>query len=127
MSTYNKEHPNTAYHCGAIMAVYARIQEKALKNVNAGIVQRYYASASRTPALVLGQLSRLSVYHLDKLEHSGYLRDYLEELYTAVGDSIPATLTLEQQSYFALGFYQMTARMNEEGKKAKNEKEKKGE
>lgn len=122
MNTYNMQHPEPAYHCGGLMAVYARIQERAMEGVNAGVIQRYYASASRTPALVLSQLNRLSNYHLDKLENSGYLKNYLEELYTALGDTIPVTLTLEQQSYFALGYYQMSAKMNAEGKRVKQEK-----
>ncbi|MDD2629628.1 MAG: type I-C CRISPR-associated protein Cas8c/Csd1 [Limnochordia bacterium] len=36
--------------------------------MGAGVVQRYYASASSTPALVLGRLTRTSQYHLDKLD-----------------------------------------------------------
>ena len=36
------------------MALLAAIQEVALGDVGAGVVQRYYAAASTTPALVLG-------------------------------------------------------------------------
>ena len=83
-----------------------------MKDVNAGVIQRYYASASRTPALVLSQLNRLSNYHLDKIESGAqarYLRDRLAELYVALGDRVPTTLSLEEQSYFALGYYQKWA------------------
>ena len=38
-----------------------------MKDVNASIIDRYYASAIQTPALVLGQLSKLSNHHLGKL------------------------------------------------------------
>ena len=34
-----------AYLCGRIMALLAMIQEEALGNVGAGVVQRYYAAA----------------------------------------------------------------------------------
>lgn len=125
MNTYNMQHPEPAYHCGGLMAVFARIQERAMEGVNAGVVQRYYASASRTPALVIGRLSSLSNYHLDKIEHSGYLKRYLEELYAALGNSVPVSLTLEQQSYFALGYYQMCAKMNEDARAAREQKDKK--
>lgn len=112
MKTYNLEHPSPAYHCGGLMAVYAHIQQRAIEGVNAGVIQRYYASASRTPALVLSRLARLCNYHLAKLEKTKYLESRLEELYCALGDEIPVTLNLEEQSYFALGYYQKWAQLH---------------
>ena len=118
MSYYDPNFPNAAYHCGALVAVYADLQRTAIPEVNAGIVQRYYASASRTPKLVLGQLERLSKYHLAKLD-SRYLaqvyENRLNEPYCFFGaeglTSLPAALTLEDQSYFAIGYRQMSARL----------------
>ena len=66
MPCVNPEHPNRAYHLGRMVAVDACIQQAALGKVNAGIVERYYASASQTPALVLGQLDKLANHHLAK-------------------------------------------------------------
>jgi CRISPR-associated protein Csd1 len=117
MEIYNMAHPNPAYHCGGLMAVYAAIQKAAMPDVNAGVIQRYYASAIQTPAMVIGQLSKLSNYHLSKIEDLWLADSYrtkLEELYTAVGDEIPKTLAPEGQSYFALGYYQMWAKLNAE-------------
>ncbi|MBQ4312854.1 MAG: type I-C CRISPR-associated protein Cas8c/Csd1, partial [Clostridia bacterium] len=108
---YNPEHPETAYHCGAAMAVYAAIQNAAMPDVNVTVVQRYYASCIQTPALVLGRLSQLSVHHLSKLDYSHIFRELLEEVNSSIGSDIPATLDLEKQSYFALGYYQMAARI----------------
>lgn len=104
LKTYNLEHPSPAYHCGGLMAVYAYIQQIAIKDVNAGVIQRYYPSASRTPAMVLGRLSCLCNYHLAKLEKTRYFEKLLTELYSALGDEIPVTLNLEEQAYFALGY-----------------------
>lgn len=104
LKTYNLEHPSPAYHCGGLMAVYAYIQQIAIKDVNAGVIQRYYPSASRTPAMVLGRLSCLCNYHLAKLEKTRYFEKLLTELYGALGDEIPVTLNLEEQAYFALGY-----------------------
>lgn len=104
LKTYNLEHPSPAYHCGGLMAVYAYIQQIAIKDVNAGVIQRYYPSASRTPAMVLGRLSCLCNYHLAKLEKTRYFEKLLTELYGALGDEIPVTLSLEEQAYFALGY-----------------------
>lgn len=125
MPSYDPNFPNAAYHCGALVAIYADLQRTAMPDVNAGIVQRYYASASRTPTLVLGQLERLSKYHLAKLG-SRYLaqiyENRLNEAYTffrAEGaDQLPAALNLEQQSYFALGYRQMSARLVADRKEA---------
>ena len=102
MSEYNPNHP---------------IQSTAMPDVGAGVIQRYFASAMQTPALVLGQLSKLSNYHLDKIDNryvSQMLRDKLAETWKQVGDTVPAVLNLEQQSYFTLGYYQMSALLNRE-------------
>ena len=111
---YNEKHPEPAYHCGAMVAVYGAIQNYAMPDVNASLIDRYYASAIQTPALVLGQLSRMSNYHLNKLPE--WRRDELSELRDqtacAIGDTIPAVLLPEQQAYFALGYYQMCANLN---------------
>ena len=127
MSEYDPKNKNAAYHCGAAMAVHAAIQNVAMKNVNATIVQRYYSSASQMPALVLGQISRLSAYHLEKVENEWLRKQYEEALdgaYCAIGNEIPATLTLEQQAYFALGYRQMCTKLqkdkNERIEKIKN-------
>ena len=115
MEKYNMDHPNPAYHCGGQMAVYAAIQHAAMPDVNAGIVQRYYASAIQTPAMVMGQLSHRATHHLDKMTNQWLAREYqklLAELSVAIGDTVPAALTLEDQSYFALGYYQMSAELN---------------
>jgi CRISPR-associated protein Csd1 len=49
------------------MAVYALIQNAALGDVGAGVVERYYTSACSSPALVMGKLATMSQYHLSKL------------------------------------------------------------
>lgn len=109
---YNWEHPSPAYHCGGQMAVLAKLQQAALGDVGAGIVQRYYAAASATPALVLGRLLRGGQFHLNKLDSPGlahWFEEKLSRLALAIGDGYPQTLTMEGQSLFALGYYQMWA------------------
>lgn len=117
LEEYNLSLSNAAYHCGGLMAVYAAIQRAAMPEVNTGIVERYYASAIQTPALVIGQLSSRSNHHLEKIENkwlADKYREKLQQISVALGTSIPATLNLEQQSYFALGYYQMGAKLNQE-------------
>jgi CRISPR-associated protein Csd1 len=113
MSCYNLQHSEPAYHCGGLMAVYATIQQRAMPDVNAGVILRYYSSASRTPALVLGQLDRLSKYHLDKLDKPFFYQRKTAELYEALGNVVPVTLNLKEQSYFALGYYQKWAELHQ--------------
>jgi CRISPR-associated protein Csd1 len=110
MPGLNENHPHPAYHCGRLMAVLADLQRAALHNVNAGVVQRFYAAASSTPALVLGRLTRTSKFHLDKLDaglaywFDGRIADIWVKL-----DSVPRVLSLEEQSLFALGYYHQLA------------------
>jgi len=110
----NEKHPNPAYHCGRLMAVLAEIQQGALGNVGANVIQRYYAAASTTPALVLGRLVRTSNYHFEKI---GYhkkktgLKDLMAGIWCPLKDAIPCVLKLEDQSYFALGYYQQLAQL----------------
>ena len=88
---YNERHPEPAYHCGALVAVYGAIQHYAMPDVNASLIDRYYASASQTPALVLGQLSRMSNYHIGKLEGLRmYFSNLRDQVACAIGGTIPA-------------------------------------
>lgn len=112
---YNQNHPEPAYHCGALVAVYGAIQRYAMPDVNASLIDRYYASASQTPALVLGQLARMSNYHISKLERlRGYFTHLRDRVACAIGPAIPTVLRPEQQAYFALGYYQMCAQMEKD-------------
>jgi len=102
-----------AYLCGRIMAILADIQSTALPGVGAGVVQRYYAAAGTTPALVLGRLVRLAqTGHLPKIE--GGLRHWydgqLAEVWARFDRRAPSSLTLEEQTLFAMGYYHQKAK-----------------
>lgn len=111
----NENHPALAYHCGRLMAILAEIQREALPTVGAGVIQRYYASASTTPALVFGRLVKNSIiYHLDKIEFrkkKDGLTDVLTGVWGRLKDEVPRVLDLEAQSLFALGFYQQLGKL----------------
>jgi len=110
----NEDHPDAAYHCGRLMAVLGDLQYKALGDVGAGVIQRYYAAASITPALVLGRLVRLSQFHLGKLEGGlahWYQMQYVAPVWSRIKDSLPSSLTPQKQSLFALGYYHQMAKM----------------
>ena len=111
--TVNIQHPETAYHCGRLLAILARLQHSALGDVGAGVVQRYYTATSQTPALLIGRLIANAKNHLNKLEGglAFWYEDKISEVMVAIGDHAPKTLTLEKQSLFALGYYQQLADM----------------
>jgi len=107
----NPESRDPAYLCGRLFAVFDRLQYLALGGVNAGVVERYYASASVTPALVMGRLFRNAQFHLAKAEGgiAENVRKDFETITCALGDQFKPTLTLEEQGRFALGFYHQKA------------------
>ncbi len=107
----NTESRDPAYLCGRLFAVFDRLQYLALGGVNAGVVERYYASASSTPALVMGRLFRNAQFHLAKTEGgtaTNVQKDF-EAVTCALGDQFPAALDLEDQGRFALGYYHQKA------------------
>jgi CRISPR-associated protein Csd1 len=113
----NPESRDPSYLCGRVFAVFDEHQSAALTNVNAGVVERYYASASVTPALVMGRLFRNAQFHSAKAEGEGgwkkgkainAQKDF-EAITFALGDKFPATLDLEGQGRFALGYYHQKA------------------
>lgn len=116
MPEYNPNHPSPAYQIGAMVAVYAALQQRAYPDVNVTVVQRFFASAQQTPALVLGRLAKMSTHHLAQLTNreAKFYQDRLAEISARIGDGIPSVLTLPEQSLFALGYYQMTAAINRE-------------
>ncbi len=129
MSAYlNKEHPKAAYQCGRLLAVLAGLQRAALGDVGAGVVQRYYVAASQTPGLTLGRLVGNAKNHLNKLEGglTYWYEGQIAEIMSHIKDRIPSTLNLDQQSLFALGYYQQIA-ANRAGKNNDTNETTKGE
>ena len=123
----NENHPNPAYHCGRLMAVLASLQRQAIgDNIKAGIVQRFYATASTFPASVFGRIVQLSQFHLIKVRKEtpglGYwYRDKIAKISDKIKGNFPKIFTLEEQGIFALGYYQQIS-----ADRIKKEKKEKG-
>lgn len=99
------------YVLGRLFAVLQKTQTDALgKNINRTIQDTYYSSASSTPRFVFLRLMRLYRHHLAKLSHDGAKleRERLVQEVMSLLSEFPAHLTLEQQGFFALGFYHQT-------------------
>ncbi len=120
----NRDEPAQAYQMGRLLAVYAKLQEDANPGINVGVGQRFFASASTTPALVLGRLATLSNHHLAKLEERRaiWYKQQLQEVASGISPNMPNVMSLKDQSLFALGYYHQMAEFYK-GKSTKNEEE----
>ncbi|MDD7317083.1 MAG: type I-C CRISPR-associated protein Cas8c/Csd1 [Prevotellaceae bacterium] len=110
----DKQNDNIAYLAGRLFAVLEQIQQASLgKGVNATIRDRFYASASTRPNMVMGRLIALSNHHLSKLrkEKPGLAVTFeklLGEIFSLIpaeDPTFPATFSLDEQSLFAVGYY----------------------
>ena len=102
----NKE--NVGYQLGRYFATLERIQRSALGKTNSTVRSCFYASASTTPATAFSYLTRLSNFHLTKIEHqkphlSAYYQKLLDEISLKI-ESFPPFLSLVNQGQFALGY-----------------------
>ncbi len=103
----NAESTNQAYLLGRLFAVLERVQISAQGDINKTIKDSYFSTASATPRGVFAQLITLAQHHLAKLPESGNV--YFNKLMGEIIDNIqsfPATLNLDEQGQFILGYYQ---------------------
>ncbi len=102
-----KSRTEPAYRLGRLFAALEKTQEEALgSKVNATIRDRFYSSASATPAAVFPRLLRTYQHHLAKLNPGAKVNR--EKLVQEILDpikSFPAHLDLADQGLFALGYY----------------------
>ncbi len=113
MVALESQHPSGAYHCGRLLAVIEAVQRAAMPRVNTTVVDRFYGAASSTPSAVFGPLLRGSQPHLARLKRDNRgaherLQQDLEGVMNRIGEW-PATLTLEEQALFSLGYYHQRA------------------
>lgn len=110
-----------AYNCGRLLSVLSEAQRKAQGYPKgfSGVAERYFGTASASPATVLPLLLRLNRHHLDKIRKSGgsaYEETSIRGIvakFKPAGDAqppvFPRHLDLQAQGRFAIGFYQQQA------------------
>ena len=106
----NNESPNRAYLLGRLFAVLERIQYQALGELNAGIADRYYGSASAVPFSVFPRLLSGAKHHLSRLrkDKAGMavnLDKDLGEIIAKLPETFPRHLSIDEQGRFAIGYY----------------------
>lgn len=116
---------DAAYNCGRLLAILAATQAKAheFKLEGPGVAERYFGTASVSPASVFPLLLRLNRHHLNKIGkserfggHEHFIQQQIESVLVLFKPAqpgqpptFPRTLDLQSQGRFALGFYQQTA------------------
>ncbi|HLG14532.1 MAG TPA: type I-C CRISPR-associated protein Cas8c/Csd1 [Blastocatellia bacterium] len=120
------ETDDEAYNCGRLLAVFDNLQMAAheYKLEGAGVVERYYGSASSAPNSAFGILWRLHQHHLKRLSRLGdrgkaaseAIKRRIAEIACLFAQpkpnappAFPRTFSLQEQGRFALGFYQQKA------------------
>ena len=106
----DRTNENTGYLLGRLFAAFEKVQqESADTELNSTITDRFYGAASTNPVTVFTQLMRLNRNHMSKLKSKNRglqinrekeIGEIMEKI-----DSFPAHLDLNEQSYFAIGYY----------------------
>lgn len=97
-----------AYLLGRLFSALEKTQEDALPGINATIRDRFYSSASATPASVFPRILRTYQHHLSKLNSGAKVnRERLvQEILSSIESSgFPPQLNLKAQGIFAIGYY----------------------
>ncbi|MBN1227405.1 MAG: type I-C CRISPR-associated protein Cas8c/Csd1 [Deltaproteobacteria bacterium] len=106
----DKEQKDVGYLLGRLFAVLEKAQKDAVPGANTTIKDRFYGSASATPAVVFPQLIRLSQHHIQKSQYGVLIEKFIEEV-TADIQVFPVHLNIEEQGMFALGYYHQKPEM----------------
>ena len=106
----NEESTNVPYVLGRLFSVLEDIQQKANPGINATIKDKYFNSASSTPAVVFPNLINLAQKHLKKLPEGQrtFYEKQLQSIFAKLGENYPTRLNLPQQGSFQLGYYHQT-------------------
>lgn len=120
----NQDEKNPAYRLGRLFAIYEKLQSDAIQKSNVTIKDQFYGSASATPASVFPLLDRKANHHLATLRKdpakAGWAvrhEQRLAEVFEGLETVFPATLGLEEQGRFVIGYYHQRAKLFE-GKSA---------
>jgi len=98
----------TAYNLGRLFAVLERAQKAANPEIKSTIRDKYFSSASTTPASTFPTLLALAQHHISKLDSGAYFDKLIGEIMDKLDiedNPFPKNLSLDEQGIFYLGFY----------------------
>ena len=106
----NEQSAYLPYVLGRLFAVLEAVQQRANPGINTTIKDRYFNSASATPASVFPLLLNLAQKHLAKLDVglAAYYDKKITELNSRITCTLPARMSLPEQSAFQIGYYHET-------------------
>lgn len=121
----NEESGYLPYVLGRMFSIYEQIQLAAIPGINTTIKDKYFTSASTTPARIFPILGDLAAKHMRKAWKSKGLKVKLDkalgELTGRVGDRYPSRLSLEERGAFQLGYYFENQKRFDKANKNNNE------
>ena len=103
----NEQSTYLPYLLGRLFAVLERVQADANPGIKSTIKDKYFNSASATPATIFPLLTKLSQSHLRKLS-TGLRIHYEKQICDIEGrirQTLPARMSLPEQGAFHLGYY----------------------
>ena len=105
------DNQETGYRLGRLLAILEKLQADAIHSPNATIVDRYFGAACATPAVVFPQLMKLAQHHAAKSSRGGWYQRQIQDVINGLdaAKAFPATLSLQQQGLFAVGYYHQRA------------------
>ena len=115
----NEQTTYQPYVLGRLFAVLEGIQQAANPGINTTIMDRYFTSASATPALIFPTLLNLASKHLRKMGGGKevYWSKQVVALTGMITESYPLHHTLYEQGVFQLGYYHQTQKRYEKKEK----------
>ena len=104
------DNDDPGYLLGRLFAILETIQRLSYGGGNAGIKESYYRAASVMPRRVFPLLLRLNVYHQNRTKGEAkglvsYYMKQLSEVMNKLPSEFPASLNIERQGTFALGYF----------------------
>ena len=120
----NEDTTYQPYILGRMFSVLEEIQECANPGINTTIKDKYFTSASATPAMVFPTLVNLMEKHMRKIDKP-YIKTYFAKQFCALAKAVtedyPAHLGLQDRGIFQLGYYHQKQRRYEKKKDTENE------
>ena len=110
----DRDETNVGYRLGRLFALLDYAQYLSVGSVNAGIKERFFASASSTPRRIFPSLLRMSQNHLsdarkspEKLGRATFIDTEIKQVMDGLEAHVPfpTTLALDDQGRFIVGFY----------------------
>lgn len=104
----NEDSKNKAYVLGRLFAVLEKAQKDANPEVKSTIRDKYFSSASTTPASTFPTLLALVQHHISKSNCGVLIDKKIAEIMSKLDvddNPFPKNLSLDEQGLFYLGFY----------------------